>query len=73
MKHSFSALVGARIAFLRDSKGFSQNQLSQKSGIPQCLLSKIELEGEITLDNLVKISEALGVNPIELLEKSKTE
>lgn len=54
--------IGKRIAELRQSRGLSQNQLAELSGIKQPNLNHIE-KGRyaVTLDTLTKISSALGM------------
>ena len=43
--------------------GLTQIDLSKRTGMPQATISRVEsLNGEPTLDTLVKIADALGMN-----------
>ncbi|WP_293556437.1 helix-turn-helix transcriptional regulator [Phascolarctobacterium sp.] len=54
-------LVGKRIKLLRCDRGMQQVELAEKIGVSQSLLSNIESgRCSVTLDNLIKIHEALG-------------
>jgi transcriptional regulator with XRE-family HTH domain len=56
-------MIGTRIAELRNSKGFTQEQLAGKMEISSKYLSSIERGKENpTLDTFIKLSESLGVN-----------
>ncbi|MBP7509037.1 MAG: helix-turn-helix transcriptional regulator [Prolixibacteraceae bacterium] len=56
-------MIGMRIAELRNSKGFTQERLADKTEISSKYLSSIERGKENpTLDTLIKLSESLGVN-----------
>ena len=63
--------LGYKIKYLRGKNGLSQLDLSLKTGLTTRTLSRIECG---TIDpkysTLVRISEALGVNLIELLNFS---
>ncbi|MHA6531719.1 helix-turn-helix domain-containing protein [Paenibacillus sp. BAC0078] len=60
-------LVGARIRILRKEKGFSQEALGEKGGFHFSYIGQIERgEKNVSLLNLSKIAEALGVNLIQL-------
>jgi transcriptional regulator with XRE-family HTH domain len=60
---------GERIAELRNTYSISRETLSERSGIPAALISKIEDEGHIPdLAPLIKISRALGVRLGTLLD-----
>ena len=54
-------LVGKRIKLLRCDSGMQQVELAEKIGVSQSLLSNIESgRCSVTLENLIKIHEALG-------------
>jgi len=56
-------MIGMRIAELRNSKGFTQEQLAGRMEISSKYLSSIERGKENpTLDTFIKLSESLGVN-----------
>ncbi|WP_339221084.1 helix-turn-helix transcriptional regulator [Paenibacillus sp. FSL H8-0332] len=60
-------LVGARIRILRKEKGFSQESLGEKGGFHFSYIGQIERgEKNVSLLNLSKIAETLGVNLIQL-------
>lgn len=56
------------IKYLRTQKNMSQQDLAKKAGIDRSTISRIE-NGiiETTLDNAIKISDALGVSLYELI------
>ncbi|MBI3316891.1 MAG: helix-turn-helix transcriptional regulator [Candidatus Omnitrophica bacterium] len=59
---------------LRLQKGITQEELSRRTGISQANLSKIEKEKQDpTLSTFLKICEALGIRPAEVLEGSSSE
>ena len=64
--------MGYRIRELRESKGISQNELSEKSGVTRATLWRLETgEAEVTTtQTLTKIADALGVDVTELFLKS---
>jgi transcriptional regulator with XRE-family HTH domain len=56
--------VGDRIRVLREERGWTQNQLSKVTGVPQPTIWRLE-KGEITnpkMDLLKKVALALGVS-----------
>lgn len=62
------SLYGENIRRIRQSKGLSQDTLSEKAEISPGFLSEIENHRKTgTFDTFAKIAEALGVEPYELL------
>lgn len=62
-------LLGARIKELRKGRGLSQDELSEKIDIDAKHLSRIEVSKSYpSLDTLVRISDALGVETKDLFE-----
>lgn len=62
------SLYGENIRRIRQSKGLSQDTLSEKAEISSGFLSEIENHRKTgTFDTLAKIAEALCVEPYELL------
>ncbi|MBY0292850.1 MAG: helix-turn-helix domain-containing protein [Alphaproteobacteria bacterium] len=60
--------LGHNLTFLRKSRGLTQNQLAQVSGIPRSTLSYIESgQGNPSLKMLITIASVLGVTLEELL------
>ncbi len=62
--------LGLVIALARKRKGFSQEQLAEKSTLSRSTISKIEaanLARPITLDTLFKIADALDMKAGDLL------
>lgn len=69
-EEEFAKTIGKRIKALRIEKQFTQIQLSDKLGIEDSALRRIESgRTNPTLKTLVKISEALGINLSELVSK----
>lgn len=59
---------GQKVRSLRKLKDMSQQDLAEKIGNVQTFVSKIECgDTAITTDTLISISNALGVQPAELL------
>ena len=61
--------VGAIIKQARTEKGFTQEELAEKVGVKKSAVAKWEngRVSEIKRSNLKKLSEALGLNPTQLL------
>jgi len=64
---TFLSIVGENIRYFRQLKGMSQEELVKKSGISRDVLSRIENGKNISLDNLLIIAKALGIEPWALL------
>jgi transcriptional regulator with XRE-family HTH domain len=62
--------IGPRLAFLRTQRGFTQVGLSQRTGIPQANLSKIERGlQDPTVSTFLRICSALDVSPARVLQE----
>lgn len=67
MSSDFLKLVGERIRTLRKEKGYTQESLSEKSGIHVTYISDIERgERNISMETLEKVITALDVNAVEV-------
>jgi transcriptional regulator with XRE-family HTH domain len=67
-KNSIKGTIGQRVKELRLSLNMSQIELAEKAKIQQPLISKMERgRGNPTVDSLVKIATALGVDLKQLL------
>lgn len=61
--------IGAKVRFERMAQTMTQVQLAQKAGISQAALVRIERnEADPHVSTIRKLSDALGVDPRELLE-----
>ena len=61
--------IGERIRLLRKERGWSQFQLSQKSGLGRVYTGSLERgKSAIGIDSMCKITAALGMTLAELLE-----
>ena len=61
--------LGVRIRQLRENKGMSQQDLANDSDIPKSQIGRIErAEVNTTVKTLVKIANALDVEPKELFD-----
>lgn len=61
--------LGANIQELREAKGLSFREFSAICGIDHSKISKIEKgQKNITFTTILKLAEALGVHPTELLQ-----
>ncbi len=65
----FLIKLGARIVVLRKKKGMNQSDLSDRMGIEESALSRIE-NGKVnsTINMLRNVAESLEMNLLELLE-----
>lgn len=71
MQDSFTVRkkIGDRIRLLRKERGWSQFQLSQKSGLGRVYTGSLERgKSAIGIDSMCKITAALGITLSELLE-----
>ena len=68
-KHvSARAALAANIVALRHEKGWSQEALAFECGLHRTFVAHVErLSRNISLDNVERLSRALGVQPYELL------
>ena len=65
----FHGRIGERIRMIRETRMCSQKQLSQRSGLSQSQLSRIETgERAASLYALTKIADALRVSPGYLMK-----
>lgn len=68
MSNDFLAKFGSTVKELRKSKGLSQERLAFEVGMDLTSINEIENgRRNPTLRTIVKIAEALGVKPAELL------
>lgn len=64
-------LFGRRVSMLRKERGMSQEQLALESGLARSYLGGVERgQRNIALLNIVRLSEALGCTPSELMKFS---
>lgn len=64
MRTRLSLQAGVAVRKLRLSKGWTLQQLSEKSGVPLSTLSKLELgQSSLTYDKILRICRALDVDP----------
>jgi XRE family aerobic/anaerobic benzoate catabolism transcriptional regulator len=65
---SFLGTVGARVRAVRDSRGMSRRELSERSGVSERFLAQLECgQGNISLARFAEVAAALSVAPAELL------
>jgi len=70
MKKDVLIQFGEKVRALRLKKGLSQEQLADKAGFHRTYIGMIErAEKNITLENIEKISKALGCKITELIER----
>ncbi len=57
-------VIGKNVRFLRESQGYSQEELAEKSGIDRSYVGHVERgERNVSVGNLCLISAALKVHP----------
>ncbi|NDI36659.1 helix-turn-helix domain-containing protein [Chengkuizengella sediminis] len=61
-------MLGQRIADLRQINQMSQEELGKKVGLPQALISRIELDNrKVSATELIKFAKALNVSIEDIL------
>lgn len=60
------------LRLMRMRRGLCQNELARLSGITQCAISRMELNGIKRADKLIRLAQALQCSTDELLETSRT-
>ena len=61
--------LGKRIKELRKAKGYSQESFARKSGIDRTYIASVEAgKRNISIDNIKKIADGLGVSLSDLFE-----
>ena len=71
MSLSARELVAKRVRELRQDKGWSQEELAAASGLHRTYIGTVErAEQSITVDNVDKLANALGVAVSELFQVS---
>jgi len=59
---------GDRVREFREAKGWSQEELADRAALHRTYIGAVERgERNISLNNIVKLAQALGVEPRELL------
>ena len=68
LERNYKLTFGKRLKEVRQSTGISQEELAFKSGLHRTYISSVERgERNISLINIKKISDALGVKPRDLM------
>lgn len=72
METTFAVVVGRVLVALREAKGVSQSVQSQKLGISQSVVSRIETGSlPLTLETLVSYARALETTPSAILQRTE--
>ena len=67
-KEAFLISLGIHLRQIRESKNFSQQSLADTSNLPKTTIGRIErAEISATITTLVKIADALEIEPMQLL------
>ncbi|MEK6590958.1 MAG: helix-turn-helix transcriptional regulator [Nitrospinota bacterium] len=65
-------ILGKRIRLLRESKGFTQEELGEKAGLSYKFVGEVERgEVNISLDSLIGIADALNVKINDIFPSEK--
>jgi len=68
-KHEALIQFGKNVKLVRKTRGLTQEELASKANLHRTYIGMIErAEKNITLINMLKISNALGITIVELLE-----
>ena len=72
MKSRLTQQAGVAVRKLRLAKGWTLQELSDKSGVPLSTLSKLELgQSSLTYDKILRICSALDIDPgLSLLQQA---
>jgi transcriptional regulator with XRE-family HTH domain len=66
------ALLAANIQALRTDAGFTQEKLAEMSGLHRTYVSHLERQlANVTIDNVQRLADVLGVTVARLLEPPK--
>ena len=66
------SIVSARIKQLRETRGLTQNELAEASGIHRVTIARYEIgDIGISLENATKIAAALGCTVNDLIEREE--
>jgi transcriptional regulator with XRE-family HTH domain len=68
LTHGARVAFGQRVRHYRSTRGLSQEALALQSGLHRTYISSLERgQRNVSLDNIHKLAEALGVLPSDLL------
>jgi transcriptional regulator with XRE-family HTH domain len=71
--NSLHVAVGRAIREFRTEKRLSQERLADKAGLHRTYLGGVERgERNVSLYNIDRISDALGLDPADLLDRART-
>lgn len=71
-KHASRILFASNLRKLRLKNGLSQEELAELSGLHRTYVGSVEREERnISIDNMERLADALGVDLIELLRKPR--
>ncbi|HEV2418692.1 MAG TPA: helix-turn-helix transcriptional regulator [Terriglobia bacterium] len=73
MANLITRQFGRRVRALRMKKEISQEELAERCGVHRTYMGRIERgETNITLTNIHKIAQGLGVSPAYLVDEAKS-
>jgi transcriptional regulator with XRE-family HTH domain len=71
-EESYVKALGQAVRELRKAKGFSQESFADEVGVHRTYMGAIERgEQNLTVRNIVKVADTLGMAPSELLAKAE--
>jgi transcriptional regulator with XRE-family HTH domain len=67
-------VIAANVRAAREAHGWSQDELAQKARLRRCRIDSLE-RGEagrnLNLDNLGRLADALGIEPVDLCRRNR--
>jgi transcriptional regulator with XRE-family HTH domain len=70
-RSALSVAVGLAVKRLRQARGVSQEWLAEHAGTSPCSVSRLEVNGAVSLESLKRYADALGLPVSKVLEEAE--